>query len=230
LGVISFLPALALLYFVLGAREEFFRHQAMYLAVLGGMVLGVLLAIAETFVLLDAGVLVIVVAFPLMETMGKTMFLGLPRFRDNEETVLLGGAAGATMAAILVVFYGRLLVGQPTTWELIVKVAGTAIGFTGAHFVSGLRLGMGPAEGTVLGGFIPSLLWLAPAHVLLGLLGLSARDGRVIVEPLTGDYLWAILLAAYGLAIFWWRSAEFVREGLPMQARRRWRREQRGRG
>lgn len=230
LGIISFLPALGILYFVLGEQESFFRHQAMFLALLGGLVVGLLAAIAEAFILQDASIVFVVPMFALVETMGKTMLVGLPRFRDRNETVLLGGAAGATLAAMLLVFYAQTLAQQPLSWQLVVKSVGAALGFTGAHFVSGLRLGFGPARGSILSGFLPSLGWLLPAHIFLGLLGLAPTPeavGRVV--PLGGDWIWAIPLALYGVAIFFWRSPDLMRKGLPREVRRRLRRQERGR-
>lgn len=230
LGLTAFLPALAILYFVLGAQESFFQHKAMFLALLGGFVLGVLAAIPESFILRDASIVFVVPMFALVETMGKTMLVGLPRFQDENETVLLGGAAGATMAAMLLMFYMQTLAAEPISWQLVVKVAGASIGFTGAHFISGLRLGYGPARGSVLSGFLPSLGWLLPAHVLLGLLGLSPTPealGRVV--PLGGDWIWALPLALYGAAIFVWQTPGLIEKGLPREERRRLRRE-RGEG
>lgn len=227
LGVIAFLPALAIMYFVLGSQEGFFEHGSMFLALLGGLVLGVLVVIAETFMLVDAGLIFIVIAFPLVETMAKTTLVGLPRFRDERETVMLGGATGIMLGAMVFTFYGQSLAGDPVDWRLLVKAIGGSIGFTGAHFVSGMRLGQGPAEGSLLGGFLPSLAWLLPAHVLLGLLGVVPVEGGVAIQPLRGDWVWAVLLALYGVGIFLWRTPDLIRKALPEKERRRMRREQR---
>lgn len=228
LGAIAFLPALATLYFVVGAQEQFFRDQAMFLAMIGGLVLGLLVAIAEAVMLTDAGLLFVVIAFPLVETMAKTMLVGLPRFRDEPEAVLLGGAAGAMLAAMVLVYYTRTLAADPLTWQMAVKVVGASVGFTGAHFVSGLRLGQGPAQGSVLGGFLPSFGWLMPAHVLLAPLLIGFED--LALRPLQGLWVWAIPLAIYGLAIFIWRTPDLIVKGLPKEERRRYRREQRRSG
>jgi hypothetical protein len=220
MGIVSFLPALAVVYVVLGAREEFFREQAMFVAMIGGLVLGLLVAIAERFILLDAGILVVVIAFPLVETMAKTMLVGLPRFRDEDETILLGGAAGAMMAAMLMVFYVQFLTDAPLTWQLLAKVAAAAIGLTGAHFVCGLRLGLGPARGSIVSGFFPSVLWLLPAHVLLGLLGLVPTEQGIGVVPLEGEWLTAIPLALYGIVVFVWKTPAYLEKSLPRDERR----------
>lgn len=226
-GILSFAPAFGVVYWVLGAQEDFFEHKAMVLALIGGLVLGILAAIPEMFVLVDAGVLLVIPMFALIETMGKTMLLGLGRFRDNPQTILLGGAAGATMAGMLMMFYVQTILDQPLTATLIAKVALAAIGFTGAHFISGMRLGEGPAKGSVVSGFLPSLAWLLPAHVFLGLLGMILIEGQVIVQPLAGDWIWSVPLAVYGAAIFVWKTPDLVRKGLPQAERRRIRREQR---
>lgn len=220
LGIVSFLPALAVVYIVLGAREEFFRHQAMFVAMIGGLVLGLLVAIAEWFILQDASILFVVLAFPLVETMAKTMLVGLPRFRDEDETILLGGAAGAMMAAMLMVFYVQYVADDPLTWQLVAKVAAASLGLTGAHFVAGLRLGLGPARGSVTSGFFPSLLWLLPAHLILGFLGLVPVDRGIAVLPLTGDWVTALPLAVYGVAVFVWKTPSFIEKSLPRDERR----------
>jgi hypothetical protein len=225
LGILAFLPALSIVYFVLGAQEEFFRDQAMFVAMIGGLVLGLLVAIAERFILQDASVLFVVLAFPLVETMAKTMLVGLPRFRDREETVLLGGAAGAMMAAMLVVFYVQYVAGEPTTWQLLVKVLAAAIGLTGAHFVSGLRLGLGPARGSITSGFLASLLWLIPAHAILGFLGLVPVQRGLAVVPLEGSWVTAAILALYGIVVFVWKTPVFMERGLPRDQRRKLREE-----
>ncbi len=224
-GVLAFLPALVILYFVLGAQEGFFRHQAMFVALIGGLVLGLLISIPERFILVDASVLFVVVAFPLIETMAKTMLVGLPRFRDREETILLGGAAGSMMASMLVISYAQWLAGQALSWQLVVKVAGASIGLTGAHFVSGLRLGEGPLRGSVTGAFFPSFFWLLPAHVFLGLLGLVPVERGIAVLPLQGDWFWAVPLALYGAGLFFWKTPTFIEKALPRAERRRLRRE-----
>lgn len=228
LGILSFAPAFAVVYWVLGAQEDFFEHKAMAFSLIGGLVLGIVVGIPERFILLDAGVLFVIPMFAAVETMGKTMMLGLGRFRDEPQTILLGGAAGATMAGMLMMFYVQSLVEQPFSWVLGVKVALGAVGFTTAHFVSGMRLGQGPANGSVVGGFLPSLGWLLPAHVFLGLLGMVPVNGHVVVQPLAGDWIWSVPLAVYGVGLFVWKTPELVRKGLPQAERRRWRREQRG--
>lgn len=229
LGLMVFAPAFGVMYFVLGAQEEFFEHKAMFLALLGGLVLGILLGIAERFILLDAGFLFVVGAFTVIETLGKTAVVGLPRFRGNPETVLLGGALGATLAAMLMMFYLQFsAVDQPATWQLFTKVALAAVGFTGAHVVAGLRLGRGPAEDDLLSGILPAFGWLFPAHLFLAFVGLTG--GIPAVSPLAGEWTEAIPLALYGVAIFVWRTPDLVRKGLPQEERRRWRREQRGTG
>ncbi len=226
-GILAFAPAFAAVYWVLGAQEDFFEHKAMVVALIGGLVLGILVAIPEMFILVDAGVLFVIPMFALVETMGKTMLLGLGRFRDEPQTILLGGAVGATMAAMLMMFFVQTVIEQPLSAVLVAKVALASLGFTAAHFVSGMRLGEGPASGSVVGGFLPSLGWLLPAHVFLGLLGTVPANGQVIVQPLAGDWIWSVPLAVYGVVVFVWKTPDLVRKGLPQAERRRIRREQR---
>lgn len=229
LGIVAFAPAFLLVYWVLGAQEEFFDHKAMVIALIGGLVLGIVIAIPEMFILVDAGVLFVIPMFAVVETMGKTVLLGLGRFRDKAQTVLLGGAVGATMSAMLMMFYVQTVVDWALDWQLVVRVGGAAVGFTGAHFVTGMMLGQGPARGNVLGGFMPALLWLLPAHVFLGLLGLTVVNGHAVVQPLAGDWFWAIPLALYGFVLVVWKTPRLVLKGLPQSQRRKIRREQKGR-
>lgn len=227
-GLISFLPGMLVLYLVIGAYEQHFRHKAMFLAIIGGLVLGLLIAVAEAFVMSDAALLFVILAFPVMETLGKAALLGLPRFQDEPETVLLGGAVGATVAPMLLMMHVQFVAEVPLVGWLLVNIVGAAVGLTGAHVVSGMVLGQGPARGSVLGSFLPSLAWLLPADALFVMLASTKRfAGRSIGEfsPLQGDALWALLLAGYGLLIMVWRSPDLVREGLPADARRAIRRE-----
>ncbi len=226
LGMIAFLPGVAVLYQLLGEHEEHFRHNAMFLVVLAGMALGLAGGFVELIIMADAIWLISMAAAPLIETMVKTMIVGLPRFRHEREAVLLGGGAGIGVAALILMTYSQTVRNAPLSWQLIVTLVSVAIGFTLVHYVSGLLLGQGPAQGSVLGKFAQSYAVLLPAHILLGLLGLI-EDLRL--RPLRNytDVELAIGILVYGLvlALFW--GPKLIKEGLPQTARRELRRQER---
>lgn len=222
-GLINILPGLGVLYFVLGPLEGHFRHEAMFLAVIGGLFLGLGAAIAELFIITGSAPLFVAFALPLVETMAKTMILGLPRFRNNDETVLLGGATGLGLSAMLLIFYGQFVREVPLTPTLTVTLLATAVGFTLAHFISGLELGVGPANGRILGRFLPGYLLLLPAHALFVLGAIDLESGTNL--PLTGHVGFAIGMAIYGIALLLVRGPALIRRGLPPPERARWRRQ-----
>lgn len=226
LGMIAFLPGMAVLYQLLGQHEEHFRHNAMFLVVLGGMALGLAGGFVELIVMADAIWLVSMVAAPLIETMAKTMIVGLPRFHKEREAVLLGGGAGIGVAALILMTYSQTVRNAAISWQLIVTLVSVSIGFTLVHYVSGLLLGQGPAKGSVLAKFAQSYAVLLPAHVLLGFLGLI-EDLRL--RPLRNytDVELALGILAYGLALTLWWGPKLIKEGLPQPARRELRRQQR---
>lgn len=226
LGMIAFLPGMAVLYHFLGEHEDHFRHNAMFMVVLGGMALGLAGGFVELIVMADAIWLVSMVTAPLIETMAKTMIVGLPRFRGEREAVLLGGGAGIGVAALVMMTYSQTVRNAPVSWQLIVTLVSVSIGFTLVHYLSGLLLGLGPAEGSLLSRFLPSYAVLLPAHVLLGFLGLI-EDLRL--RPLRNytDVELAVGILAYGVVLTLWWGPKLIKEGLPQPARRELRRQQR---
>lgn len=225
LGVLNFLPGLLLLYIVLGGYEAHFDDRAMFFAIMGGLILGILLWIAEGFIITDAGILFIVPALTLVETMGKTMFAGLPRFRGERQTVLLTGAMAIVLAPMLLMFYSRFIQSAPVDTSLIIRILSVAVGYTLAHFVTGMIVGQGPARGNLLKGFLPGALWLLPVHVLLGLL--AVVEGGPPVAWMQGDLVWAVLIAVYGISLFLWKGPRLLVEGLDRRERKAWYRQQR---
>lgn len=228
LGVIGFLPGVALVYVVLGRHEEHFRDEAMFLALMGGLVMGLAIAFVEAFMLRDwaAGAsvgLFVVVTLPLVETMAKTVVLGLKRFRNNEETVLLGGAMGAGLSAMLFMFYGQFVRSEAVTVGLGVSLTATSIGFALVHFVTGMMVGTGPARGKVTGGFWPGYLYLVPAHLLFVASTIDLTGG--VNQPFAGSLGFPLAIALYGVGLVLWKGRELVMRGLPPDERRRLRRE-----
>lgn len=226
LGIIAFMPGMVVLYLLLGEHEEHFDHNAMFLVVLGGMALGLVGGFVELIIMADAVWIFSILAAPLVETMAKTMIIGLPRFRGEEQAVLLGGGVGIGVAALVLMTYSQTVRLAPVSWQLVVTLVSVAIGFTLAHYVSGLVLGQGPARGSVIAKFVQSYAILLPAHVLLGFLGLI-EDLRL--RPLRNytDVELAVGVLIYGLVLTLAWGPKLIKEGLPQQARRELRRQER---
>ncbi|MDX1610822.1 MAG: hypothetical protein R3185_00540 [Candidatus Thermoplasmatota archaeon] len=226
MGMVAFLPAVAILYAYIGPHDKHFRHNAMFMVLVGSLALGLAAGFAELFIITDAGLLLVVFALPLVETMAKTMLVGLPRFRGRAETVLLGGAVGLGTAAMIFMTYAQVIRMEPDSWRLWTTLVAVSIGFTLTHFISGLMLGQGPAEGKVLGQFLSSYLILLPAHGLLIWLGLAQG---LAYQPFVNynSIEIGLLLAAYGVLLTWRMAGPLIRLGLPAQEKARMRREAR---
>lgn len=225
LGMIAFLPGIAVLYAHIGQHEAHFRHNAMFLCLLGGMALGLAGSFVELIVMSESFYVIAMLAAATVETMAKTMVVGLPRFRGHNETVLLGGATGLGVAALTMMAYSQTLRAEPASWRLWTTLVSVSIGFTLVHHVSGMLLGQGPAEGRLLSRFLPSLGVLLPAHILLMIMGLDPATDTM--RPLLSyqNIEFGLLLLGYGLLLFWLMGPKLAKRGLPEEEQKRLRRQ-----
>jgi hypothetical protein len=127
-SVIGFAPAILLLYILLRQYETFFTERNIFLALAGGMVLGMVITVfhlaSDDLLLdfLDLSLIVYVLLFALFEELAKLIILNYPKLAGKHYTVYYGATLGLGVGsmAIIAISYKLFLdfpdaLGNPVT-------------------------------------------------------------------------------------------------------------------
>ena len=158
LGII---PALILLYIPMKHWLGEFKEKTLFLVFIIGIVIGFITAVMEIYSA-SAGIAIIVL-FPILEQLFKTMVLNMRRFQEKRSTVLYGLALGLGFGSIFTPV-SMLLVGSEIGSPLI--LISVLIGSIGIIFIQGSTgaiLGYGIYQGKLTRYFLISLIF----HIVL---------------------------------------------------------------
>jgi len=227
-SVIGFVPAILLLYILLRRYETFFAERNIFLALAGGMVLGMIITVfhlaSDDLLLsyLDLTLIVYVLLFALFEELAKLIILNYPKFAGKHYTVYYGATLGLGVGsmAIIAISYSLFLgspdaLGNPVTVGALVVLS---FNFSLLNGSTGVMIGYGAAKYRLWGYFIRAFL----AHALFNLMLLP--------------FLWNLRVAEYGslllctmftVALFWYVHKSLMPEALPKKMRKKRRREAR---
>ena len=242
------LPAAGLFFWAYGRYDGLFRDNVVFLFFIGGLLAGGFLGIFSLFAFVSASgplILLALVLIALLVPITLVAAINRRKWQGDRHSVFNGGALGlgtAVMMALTSLYYRSRLLGD----EALVTNAGHARAFgppspadldqfardhtftlpdMGQAFVlaAGLALivfALGLFAGDAVrrrkqigGAFVMTAVFLAPAIFLEELV----QDWRLHAG---GEWLWTLLLLAYGAIIAFFAERRLMPEGLTDEGRR----------
>lgn len=156
LGII---PALILLYYGLRGWDEQYVEKTLFIMFVLGIITGFIGSIIEILTL-SAGIL-IVVLFPVLEQILKTMVLNLRRFHEKRSTVVYGLSFGLGFGSIFTPVSLIFANVDPGSIFSVVSILIGSIGIIFLHGATGVLIGYGVYQGHLSKFYIYTLV----AHI-----------------------------------------------------------------
>jgi len=188
--ILGIIPALILLYWVLKDWQGEYVEKTLFIMFIIGIITGFIASVIEIFTL-TSGILIIIL-FPVLEQIMKTMVLNLPRFHLKRSTVLYGLALGLGFGSIFTPVSMLLANIQTGSLFVIASILIGSIGIILMHGATGLLIGYGVYQGNLTKYFLFAVLLYIPVSLGVFLTGLFQID----------EYQIAIIF--YGILIYWY--------------------------
>lgn len=221
-SIIGFAPAIFIMYILLRRYETFFAERNIFMALGGGMVIGMVITVFH--MLSEYTLLVFVVLFPLFEEVVKLVILNIPKFHGKFYTIYYGAALGlgiGSMSIIAISFsifsnYPETL-GNPQTYLDLVVLS---FNFCLLNCATGVMIGYGCAKIQVRNFFIRAVTF----HAIYNLLFLFYMWSSDVLK-------YAPLMAAtvFALSLFWYVLRSLMPDSVPPEMQKKARREARKR-
>jgi hypothetical protein len=204
LGII---PALILLYISLKGYEGHYKEKNIFLSFISGIIAGFFAALMELYTL-SAGIILIIL-FPVLEQLLKTMILNIRRLQEKRETAIYGLSLGLGFGSIFTPV--SMVIANFETWDpiLIALVILGSMGIILFHGGTGVLIGYGIYIGELPKYYIFALLLHLPVT------GWFFLTGYYNVEYLQ------IGLIIYGLVVYWYCTRKIMSKILSQSQRRK---------
>ncbi len=216
LGLISFIPAIVILYFVLGEFEAYFKDNKAFFMIILGLGLGMALGFVSLFFdLLDFLEALLVIA--LIEVI-KFFILFQRPFRLNHDSTFYGLALGTGIGAMVVFVYsyavGTFWIGEDILLDLRTGLFFFLISYNYTLVNGGTGAIIG--YGSYLGDF---WLYLGKGFMISGLHGLMMTMvwTWVVMENFIGAFLVMIVGSVYATAILYYIYTKVIPESIPKE-------------
>jgi RsiW-degrading membrane proteinase PrsW (M82 family) len=229
-SVIGFAPAILLLYILLRQYETFFTERNIFLALAGGMVLGMVITVfhlaSDDTILdfLDLSLIVYVLLFALFEELAKLIILNYPKLAGKHYTVYYGATLGLGVGsmAIIAISYKLFLdspnaLGNPVTVGVLVVLS---FNYSLLNGSTGVMIGYGSAKYKLSNYFIRAFL----VHALFNLMLLPFLWGLAVAE-----FGSLFLITLFTVSLFWYVLKTLMPDAVPLKMQKKRRRESRKR-
>ncbi|MGQ0534544.1 MAG: hypothetical protein ACT4PT_00535 [Methanobacteriota archaeon] len=211
-SVLVLVPAFVVLFLAYGPYDGVFRDQTLFLQFMFGLGLGLLLAVAQAFLLLGvAAPFVFVLLVPWLESLAKVAVLNRRSLAGQRTTIFYGGSLGLGVGVMVAL--GRAT-REVTDLDLGFLAAEFAIagGLVLVHFATGVLAGFGVYQGRRLAWIAAQALVLLPLYAFL------------VEYAGTSAVIYLGLIVAYGLAASFFVVARFFPQGMDAETARQRRR------
>lgn len=210
--ILGIIPALVLLYWVLKDWQGEYVEKTLFIMFILGIVVGFIASVIEIFTL-TSGILIIIL-FPILEQIMKTMVLNLPRFHNKKSTVLYGLALGLGFGSIFTPVSMLLASIQATSLLVISAILVGSIGIILMQGATGLIIGYGIYEGNLSKHYLIAVLLYVPVSLWFFLTGFYHIE----------QYQIGIIL--YGILIYWYVLKTYMKPVIALKKRQRKRSQQ----
>lgn len=213
-GLLSIVPALAVLFLVYGRYEGQFRDEQVFLLFIGGLAVGLLAGLFQAFAAASGAAALIVFGLPALEQLTKGALVNWRKFRGTLHAVFLGGSAGLGVGTMLAMrrAFGFLDAPGPdgVPW---LQLAITCPALVLFHFATGMTLGDGVRRESVLVPLLRASAYGVPVAWAL----YEYDRGRA--------WIWLLVVALWSAALAVYHTSRT----LPLGASEEWRRARRRR-
>ncbi|HEC89909.1 MAG: protease PrsW [Thermoplasmata archaeon] len=209
---LGLIPALIVLYIGLKGWEGYYKEKTVFILLVIGLIIGFIASIIE-YLTVSAG-LIVILLFPLLEQILKTIVLNISSLQEKQETTLYGLAIGLGFGSMFMPF-SLLLINVKLDLTLLFLFIGS-IGIILFHGATGILLGYGIYQSRLPRYFSIVILFHLPITIWF-----------FLTTILNLEYLQVVLIF-YGLIIYWYASKKFLKKVLlQVKSRRRVKRKQR---
>ena len=193
LGII---PALVLLFISLKGYEGNYKDKSIFLTFIVGIIAGFIAALME-LATITAGV-VIIILYPVLEQLFKTMILNIGRLQKKKETVIYGLSLGLGFGSI---FTPVSLIAANIQIADSIVIASVIVGSIGIilfHGATGTVIGYGVYNGKLLKYFVFAIL-----------LHIPVTGWFFLTSFFNIEYL-QICLVIYGAIVYWYATKKLM--------------------
>lgn len=213
-GLVAIVPPMLALMVAFARYDGFFEDRLVFLYFMAGLVLGLVAAFFETYLVFAGegrlGLLYLALT-PTLAQLGKTVGVNLPRFQGERTSVFHGGAMGAGVGAMVVLAYAEVVVHDPL-WRTGGLLLVLGVGVSLAHLATGAYIGEHVARGRPFRGMAIATVATLPV-------------AWATFEFLVGRHpLWTAVALLWGAGLFWYARREVLPQGLSHEQRKEMRR------
>ncbi len=203
---LGLIPALIVLYIGLKGWEGYYKEKTIFLLLVIGLIIGFIASIIE-YLTVSSGIIVILL-FPLLEQILKTIVLNIRSFQEKQEATLYGLAIGLGFGSMFMPF-SLLMINVKLDLTFISLFIGS-IGIILFHGATGILLGYGIYQIRLPRYFSITILLHIPITIWF-----------FLTTIINLEYL-QIILIFYGLLLYWYTSTRFLKPVLiQLKSRRR---------
>lgn len=230
--IICFVPAIAILYFVLDKYEGCYKEQKIFLSLLIGFFLGLISAIMEMFgfftlipkieiiegvryVIYSPYIILSIFTIALFQNGIKSLILSLERFRQSTETVFYGASLGLGFGALysFVVFATQFH--GINNYKAFIPAVFFIIGIIFLHCCFGIILGYGSYKRKFFSYFICAVILQIILNIIF-FYTFSITQEQLILP--------AVITFLFGFNLFLYVYKNIIPESLPENMKREMRR------
>ena len=205
LGII---PALILLYISLKGYEGLYKDKTIFLTFVIGIIAGFVSVLMEYYTA-GVGMLFMIILFPVLEQLFKTIILNVGRLQEKRETTIYGLSLGLGFGSIFTPF--AIIVSNSQGGIYTLSIALTVLGSFGIillHGATGVCIGYGVYQRELPKYFIFAVFLYLPV------------TASYLTVPFGLGYL-QLGLVPYGLVVYWYATKKIMPQILSQSQRRR---------
>ncbi len=218
---IGFAPAIFLFYVILRQYEGFFKEGKVFLFFLGGMMLGLVIAVFHMY---GGETLLVLVLFGVFEESVKLIILNMPRFHLKYYTVYYGAGLGLGIGSMQIVAISfKTFMGDPSSFGNALTLIGFIVlsfNFCLLHSSTGVMIGYGCAKEKVLNYFFRAVIFHGIYSVVLFFF-LWTSGGL--------KYAWLLVATVIAVGMLFYVMRELLPKAVPQEMLQKKRREARRR-
>ncbi len=160
LGII---PALILLYISLKDWQDHYTEKTLFIMFILGIIIGFIVVLIQLFY----DLLIIILIFPFLEQIIKTMILNLRRFQAKQATVMYGLGFGLGFGSIYPPTFLILFSQAEMSNFILISTLIGSLGLLLIHGATAALIGYGIYQGKLLNFYVYSVLMLIGANLLM---------------------------------------------------------------
>lgn len=163
--LLGIIPALILLYISLKDWQDHYTEKTLFIMFILGLIIGFFVVLIQLSMFSD--LFIIILIFPFLEQIIKTMILNLRRFQAKQATVIYGLGFGLGFGSIYPPAFLILFSQAGMSNFILISTLIGSIGLIFIHGATGALIGYGIYQGKILNFYAYAVLTLMGANILM---------------------------------------------------------------